>query len=319
MLLVIILMKLSFTSVLLFLFLCKPIWVFSQDSIPISPNIKEVNFLKFQDYFFKALAQKSIYNYRVAIENLEKCNELKPNNISVLFELSKNYLMMKMFLEAEQYAKQALKIDANNFWVLKHLGKIYLASSNIKKAIEIQEKLVKINEKESENLVFLYFQNNQIKKATELMNRLEKANQLTPNLKQFKNRFFRKKEEQLTKKSESLQNLITKFESEKSFETLSKILTLSANNKEQLLLFSTKGLELFPAQAFVYLMNAKALNMHNKFKNAIEQLTNGIDFVIDDKNLEAQFYEEFSISYSKLGNSKEAIKNKNKALALRKK
>ena len=138
------------------------------------------------------------------------------------------------------------------------------------------------------------------------MNLIENANQITTNLKKYKNHFFRKKEEQPIKKSENLQDLITKFESEKSFETLSKILTLSANNKEQLLLFSTKGLELFPAQAFVYLMNAKALNMHNKFKNAIEQL-------------EAQFYEEFSISYSKLGNPKEAIKNKNKALALRKK
>lgn len=312
-------MKLRVTSILLLLFLWNPFIGFSQDSIPVSPNLQEDNFLKFQDHFFKALAQKSIYNYRIAILNLEKCNELKPNDVSVLFELSKNYLMMKQFLEAEQYANQALIIESDNYWILEHLGKIYFASSNIKRAIVIQEKLVKINPKEREKLVYLYFQNNQLEKVKTLLNDLEKENQLTPNLVKFKNQFSKRVLKKITIKTENVQDLIIKFDADKSFDTLRKILTLSANNKDLLLAFSNKGLELFPAQAFVYLMNAKALNQNNIYKKAIEQLTNGIDFVIDDKNLEVQFYEELAISYGKLGNEKEAIKNKNKALALRKK
>ena len=312
-------MKLSITSFFLLLFLWNPFAGFSQDSIPISPNLKEENFLKFQDYFFKALAQKAIYNYRVAIENLEKCNELKPNDVSVLFELSKNYLMMKQFLEAEQYAIQALKIAPDNYWVLEHLGTIYLASSNIKSAIVIQEKIVEINPKGKEKLVFLYFQNNQLEKAKMLLAALEKENQLTPNLIQFRKQFFKKVVQKTAIKSENFQDLIAKFESDKSFETLRKIVTLPTITNKQLLFYSNKGLEFFPAQAFVYLMNAKALNQNNNYKKAIEQLSNGIDFVIDDKNLEADFYEELAISYGKLGNEKEAIKNKNKALALRKK
>ena len=312
-------MKLSITSFFLLIFLWNPFAGFSQDSIPISPNLKEENFLKFQDYFFKALAQKAIYNYRVAIENLEKCNELKPNDVSVLFELSKNYLMMKQFLEAEQYAIQALKIAPDNYWVLEHLGTIYLASSNIKSAIVIQEKIVEINPKGKEKLVFLYFQNNQLEKAKMLLAALEKENQLTPNLIQFSKRFFKKVVQKTAIKSENFQDLIAKFESDKSFETLRKIVTLPTITNKQLLFYSNKGLEFFPAQAFVYLMNAKALNQNNNYKKAIEQLSNGIDFVIDDKNLEADFYEELAISYGKLGNEKEAIKNKNKALALRKK
>ena len=312
-------MKFNFTTFLIVLFLWNSSDGFSQDSIPVPPNVKEANFLKFQDHFFKALAQKSIYNYRVAIDNLEKCNELKPNNVSVLFELSKNYLMMKKFFEAEQYATKALKLDANNYWILQHLSKVYLASSNIKKAVVVQEKLVQLNANENEKLVFLYFQNNQIEKAKTLMATLEKQNQLTPNLIEFKKRFFKKVVKTKMTSSENLEDLISKFESEKSFKTLRKILTLSENNKAQLLRFSSKGLELFPAQAFVYLMNAKALNLHKNYQKAIEQLLNGIDFVIDNINLEASFYEELAISYSKLGNEKEAIKNKNKALALRKK
>ncbi|WKD85568.1 Beta-barrel assembly-enhancing protease [Polaribacter huanghezhanensis] len=312
-------MKLSVTSFFLLLFLWNPIAGFSQNSIPISSNLKEENFLKFQNHFFKALAQKAIYNYRVAIENLEKCNELKPNDVSVLFELSKNYLMMKRFLEAEQYAVQALKIASDNYWVLEHLGRIYLASSNINSAIVIQKKIIEINPKEKEKLVFLYFQNNQLEQANTLLVALEKENQLTPNLVQFKKRFFKKMIQKTAIKSENLQDLIAKFESDKSFETLRKIVTLPTITNKQLLFYSNKGLELFPAQAFVYLMNAKALNKNNNFEKAIEQLTNGIDFVIDDNNLEASFYEELAISYGKLGKEKEAIKNKNKALALRKK
>ena len=320
MLFVINLMKLSSITFFLLLFLWNPTVGFSQDSIPVSPNLKEQNFLKFQDHFFKALAQKSIYNYRIAIQNLEKCNELKPNDVSVLFELSKNYLMMKKFLEAELYAQQALKIDANNFWVLQHLSSVYLSSHNLKKAVEVQEKLVKINLNERGKLVFLYFQNNQIEEGKKLFSVLEKANQLTPNLLHLKREFVKSTVTTKIDKVKGLQELIKDFESNKSYKSLYKILTLSANSNSNVLLsYSQIGLELFPAQAFVYLMNAKALNQNNNFKKALEKLLNGIDFVIDDKNLEADFYDEMAKCYSGLGNKSEAIKNKNKALALRKK
>ncbi len=320
MLFVINLMKLSSITFFLLLFLWNPTVGFSQDSIPVSPNLKEQNFLKFQDHFFKALAQKSIYNYRIAIQNLEKCNELKPNDVSVLFELSKNYLMMKKFLEAELYAQQALKIDANNYWILQHLSSVYLSSHNIKKAVDVQEKLVKINLNERGKLVFLYFQNNQIEKGKKLLAVLEKANQLTPNLLHLKKEFVKSTVSTKIDKVKGLEEVIEDFESNKSYKSLYKILTLSANSNSNVLLsYSQIGLELFPAQAFVYLMNAKALNQNNNFKKALEKLLNGIDFVIDDKNLEADFYDEMAKCYSGLGNKSEAIKNKNKALALRKK
>lgn len=292
---------------------------FSQDSLPVSPNLKEENYLKFQDHFFKALAQKSIYNYRIAIENLEKCNELQPKDVSVLFELSKNYLMLKRFFEAQEYAKQALAIDPENYWVLKHLSKVYIAASNIKAAIPIHEKIAKQHPKERETLVYLYFQNNQLEKSKSIIAALEKEQQLTPRLVRFKNQFVKVKSSKQEVNSENLQGLIQSFESDKSFETLRKILTLSATTDNAILLsYSKQGLELYPAQAFVYLMNAKAHNQNKNYNKAIEQLTNGIDFVIDNTKLEANFYDELAVSYSGLGNEKEAKKNKNKALTLRK-
>jgi predicted Zn-dependent protease len=313
-------MKSRIVYLILVGFLYSPFIGFSQDSIPKTSNIKEENFLKFQNHFFKALAQKSIYNYRISIQNLEKCNELIPNDVSVLFEMSKNYLMLKKFFEAEEFAKQALAIEPENYWILNHLSKLYIASRNIKKAISIHEKIVKKNPKEREKLVYLYYQNNQLDKAKVLLSELEKQRQLTPGLIRFKKRFIKKDSAKKSDKVIGLQELIKEFETNKSFESLYKILTLSANTDTSILLsYSKRGLELYPAQAFVYLMYAKAQNQNNNFKIAIEQLTNGIDFVIDNNKLEADFYDELAKSYAGLGNSKEAIKNKNKALALRKK
>ncbi len=313
-------MRLQVLTFFLLSFICGSIPMFSQDSIPKTSNLKEDNFLKFQDHFFKALAQKSIYNYRIAIQNLEKCNALKPKDISVLFEMSKNYLMLKKFFEAEEFAKQALVLEPENYWVLEHLSKLYIASRNIKKAIPIHEKIAKQNPKEREKLVYLYYQNNELAKAKILLSDLEKEHQLTPGLLNFKKRFIKTVSVEKVAKIKGLKDLIKEFETNKSFETLHKILTLSANTNTSILLsYSQVGLELYPAQAYMYLMNGKALNQNNNFKKALEQLMNGIDFVVDNNVLEANFYDEIAKSYYGLGNKKEAIKNKNKALALRKK
>jgi len=301
-------------------FVYNPFISFSQDSIPKTENLKEENFLRFQDHFFKALAQKAIYNYKIAIRNLEKCNELKPKDVSVLFEMSKNYFLQKKFFEAEEYANQAIAIEPDNYWVLEHLSNIYMVSRNIKKAIPIREKIAKKNPNEREKRIYLYYQNNQVLKAKMLLSELEEEHQLTPGLISFKKRFIAPVSVKKETKFLGLQDLIEEFETNKSFESLHKILTLSVNtNTNVLLSYSHRGLELYPAQAFVYLMNAKAQNQHQNFKKAIEQLTNGIDFVIDNKMLEADFYDEMAKSYTGLGNKKEAIKNKNKALAIRKK
>jgi tetratricopeptide (TPR) repeat protein len=298
--------------------LCNPFIGFSQDSIPAPSDIKEENFLKFQEHFFNALSQKSIYNYKIAIQDLEACNQLRPKNVAVFFELSKNYVLLKKYFEAEEYAIQALAIEPENYWILKHLSKLYRASSNIKKAIPIHEKIAEQNDKEREKLVYLYYQDNQLNKAKEILRDLENQDQLTPKLLKFKKIFVKTTVVKKRNSVEELSQLIKEFESHKSFESLYKILTLSTNTTI-LLAYSQIGLELYPAQAFVYLMNGRAQNQNRNFKKAIEQLTNGIDFVIDNSTLEADFYDEIATGYSGLGDEKLAIKNKNKALALRKK
>ncbi len=55
---------------------------------------------------------------------------------------------------------------------------------------------------------------------------------------------------------------------------------------------SKEALELFPAQPYLYKMNGFASNKLGKYNEAIDVLTLGIDFVIDNTILEADFYEQ---------------------------
>jgi len=104
--------------ILIFLgMLFNPFLSFSQDSIPAVVSIDEKQQIAFQESFFKALSEKSINHYKKAIGYLENCNTLLPNNTAVLFELSKNYYELHKTFEAAEFAKQALKNDAENVWI----------------------------------------------------------------------------------------------------------------------------------------------------------------------------------------------------------
>ena len=64
-------------------------------------------------------------------------------------------------------------------------------------------------------------------------------------------------------------------------------------------------------------MHGKALNKLKKYAEAIPHLKNGLDYVIDNTNMEADFYEELSLSYKGLRKNTEASKYYNLALEKR--
>ena len=289
---------------------------FSQDSIAASSSTEDKN-LQFQEFFFKALSQKAIKNYQKAIDNLDQCNQLIPNNKAVFFELSKNYYLLNKTFEANEFANKALGLDPENKTILKHLVTVYKKDRNFTDAIKTQEKIVVKYPKEKEALVILHFQNRDYSSAKKVLEELEKENMLTSRLRRLKSNLAftgvysnnKKKKQQKSNKS-----LEEQFQSEKKYETLEKLLLkLEKEKSPKLLTYSKQGLVLFPAQPFVYLMNGKALNTLNKHQDALETLQNGIDFVIDDKKLSAKFYKELGKAYFGLGNKKEADKYFKKA------
>ena len=291
--------------------------VYAQDSIPPSQGIEDKKNIDFQEHFFSAITNKAINNYQKAIESLEKCNQLEPNNKAVLFELSKNYYKIGRFVEAIEYGNSALLLEPDNLWIAEHLVQAYKSSYAFDKAIKTQKNIAKKYPKKKQNLVFLYLQSSNVDSAKIVLNELENAKLLTPRLRQLQTNLYKPKKilkenaETTTKPTDV--NIEEQFKKEKSFFSLKQLLTkLDIDNDTKLLSYSEEGLALFPAQPLVYLMNAKAYNKTKNYKKAIVSLQNGIDFVIDDPIMQANFYNEFVISYKGLGDVKNTHKYQKK-------
>ena len=304
--------KVSLFSLLFFLISFNS---FTQDSIPEAKDFTEENELKFQKFFFEALSQKSIGNYQKAIENLESCNQIVPNDRTVFFEFSKNYLALNNTLLAKEYIQRALEKEVENIWMQKHLVAVFVKENNFLEAIKVQQKIVILNSNESGFLVRLYLQNSDYKNALILMNSLENEHLLSSKLKEIKDSLEQRKTT-IFKGKRASEDIFKKFETDKSYPVLKQILEVSKDTLDQLIKYSTEGILLFPAQPFVYLINGKALNTKKEYKIALQILKNGLDFVFEDA-MEVNFYKEISISYTGLGNEVAAEKYKEKIKRLK--
>ena len=295
--------------------LYNPFCIVAQDSIAIAEDIEEKKLLQFQEYFFKALSDKSINNYQKSIENLEACNEILPNNKSVYFELSKNYLLLNKTREAKVYIDKALNIESSNIWMLLHLVAIQKKDKNYQEAIKTQLTIVKDKPKQRSELIFLYYLNDEFMKALSLIDVFEKEYGLTTSLIQLKDKLLlRNKPQTKVSNSDSLPKLISDFElNPPSFNTLKKILMLAfKENIPTYYIYSSLAMDLFPAQPFSYLSKGKALQLQGKHQEAIDILEIGIDFIIENPLLEAQFYTILVDVYTSLNKTSKALEYKMK-------
>jgi len=283
--------------------------------------------LQFQTFFFEALKQKAINNFGKAIENLEQCYQIDSTSLAVEFEFSKNYLSLKNYFEAEIFINKALEKDAENVHLLNHKALVYKSQRNFSEAIKVQKLLIEISPKYTENLVLLYIQNKEYENAKNLIIKVEENALSSTKIIGYK-RYLKSIElsgnKLITSKKAPIENtnleaLKKQFEKTKSYKTLHAILSNENENGlfEFLYTDSKNGLELFPSQPFLYHMNGLASNKLGKYNEAIAVLTIGVDFIIDNNNLEADFYEQLSISYEGLNNKNEALKYKQKAVQLR--
>lgn len=288
--------------------------LFSQDNTVLQNTISEKNHLEFQEFFFKAVTEKAINNYQKAIHNLEECNTLLPNNKAVLFELSKNYLSLNKTQEALEYINEALLIEPNNIWLLEHLVAIHKKTKNYSSAIDVQEQIAKNYPKKKQEIVYLHLRNNDNKAAIKLLNELAEKKMLDSRLRRIRENLTKPKKNKTTVTSHEVKGTLKEaFSKEKSFSTLQKLLKqLDTENNTELLNYSNEGMRLFPAQPLVYLMHGKALNKNKNHKKAVKSLQNGIDFVIDDVQMEKRFYTELLTSYKALGDQKNINKYQQK-------
>lgn len=96
------------------------------------------------------------------------------------------------------------------------------------------------------------------------------------------------------------------------------LLHLDLDQDEKAIAKSQQALELFPAQPILYLINGVAHNKLKQAKQAITSLETGLDYVIEDPKMEADFYTQLSVAYKLNNNNSKSETFAKKAAALTK-
>jgi tetratricopeptide (TPR) repeat protein len=195
----------------------------------------------FQDHFYEALKQKSIENYDKAIQSLERCKEIQPENPVSYFELGKNYLAQKNYTEAYNNFEKVTQMDPKNRWAWVGMYDVCYETKNYNQAIVIVEKLVEFKEEYKEDLTSLYMNTQQFDKALELINELNEKVGKSDKRELYKADILKDAKYQSAEKN-NLLDQIKKFPKEES-NYISLIYMYSQSNQEEKALEIAKKLE----------------------------------------------------------------------------
>ena len=156
-----------------------------------------------EDNFYEALKQRGIENYDKAIVAIQKCLEKEPKNPAFLYELGKNQLDLKNYVDAEVSFKKAIELDSKQRWYWNGLYDVYYQTKDFQKSIPVVQKLIEFDPNMREDLVSLYMNTNQKEKALALLKEMQASSHLTSTMEFYKlkleesNEFAKPKKEAL--------------------------------------------------------------------------------------------------------------------------
>jgi tetratricopeptide (TPR) repeat protein len=196
---------------------------------------------KFQNFFYESLKQKGIENYDKAIEALQRCQELEPNNAVVYFELGKNYLAQKKYKDAYDNFEKVTQMDPKNRWAWVGMYDVCYDTHDYNQAIIIVQKLIEFKADYKEDLTSLYMNTQQYDKALELINELNEKVGRSDKRDLYKADILRDAKYQTAEKN-NLLDQIKKFPKDES-NYISLIYLYSQSNQEEKALEIAKKLE----------------------------------------------------------------------------
>ena len=80
------------------------------------------------------------------------------------------------------------------------------------------------------------------------------------------------------------------------------LLQIDLKKYSEAVTLSSKALDSYPSQPILYLVNGVANNNLNQPKDAIDSLETGVDYVIEDVIMQADFYKQLSVAYKMSNN-----------------
>ncbi len=249
---------------------------------------------KFEDYFYESLKQKGIENYDKAIEALEECSKIKPNDAIVYFELGKNYLASKEYERAYHSFEKATQIDSTNKWFWLGMYDVNYQTKNYNRAIDVVNKLIEFDEIYKEDLVSLYMNTQQFDKALHLINELNDKIGKSDRRELYKTQILSQGKYQ----NAEIANLIDQINKypkvESNYTALIKL--YSENNENEKALETTRKLEAeIPTSEWAQIGLFKHYVDHNEGRKAINSMNMVLASAKIDAKIKHRILNEFLI------------------------
>lgn len=258
----------------------------------------------FQVSFFEALKQKGIQNYDKAINALLKCKEMGPEKDVVAYELAKTYLLDKQYINAQQFAEEAIAEDPENYWYAHILAKTMDVQNS---SIElVKEHIPWKNDTLKANIAKAYFELGKYRLAKSILEEVKNMEGLDY-LKSRINDSINKEPEKIVVKSYTTEvGTSSEVKSLMEYKNRLKGLISIENSATLILQVSEDALENYPSQPYFYYANGYALNRTRKNRQAIESLETALDYLIGDISLGNKIYKELADAYNALNNPTKA-------------
>ena len=268
---------------------------------------------EFQEHFFEALKQEGIENYERAIEELFKCKELDPDNAVLDQEIAQSYFRLKNYGQAELFYKAALEKEPTNPFYLSGLFELYRAINDLDSAVSIANRIIKKDEMFKEELAEIYVRKRSFDKALALLEQLDNTYGNSPTRDSLRSRIKRIGRLQSVVESKTTEPIAPSAAKSELEQMLSELATLQKNDDfDNLLKKSNAALSLYPSQPKLYLYNGVALIGKAQYQKAIFSLESGLDYIIEDTDLELKFYSQLMQVFERLSDRKKYNEYKKK-------
>jgi tetratricopeptide (TPR) repeat protein len=249
---------------------------------------------EFQNHFYESLKQKGMENYDKAIESLEKCLKIQPNNATLFFELGKNYLSLKKYKEAYDNFETATKIDPKNRWAFVGMYDVCYDTRDYNQAIVIVQKLIEFKQTYKEDLASLYMNTQQFDKALDLINELNQTIGKTDKRELYKAEILQDAKYQGPEKNNLLEQIKKNPKEESNYIAL--IYMYSQSNQEEKAMEIAKKLETeIPNSDWAQVSLFKFHLNNNDGEKAVKAMNTVLGSSKIDRKVKHRIFNEFLI------------------------
>lgn len=271
---------------------------------------QENDFLEFESHFISAVQERVRENPEKALDYLQTCEGIYPNHPAMLYEKAKTYFVLKNYDQSQDYCDRLLAQKPNYYWGKLLKRDILIAEQNLLEALIIQKQLYAENSNEANELLNLYARLNDKIGGIALLKEIDAKAIYVPNVEGFK-RFFKVDnkiadfdEEEEDDDKTLLENTAVNNRGNTTILTIENDYKTLVNNKNfhQLFSISEQNMYKSPTEPLHYFYNGLALINMKKYKEAVEIIEMGLDFIFNDNVLKGRFYNQLIEIYSLLKN-----------------